>query len=248
MRTVASMTTTPSRIDRIGPAVESVLAQSAPIEHLEMNIPYVCARTGESYVVPGWLEAMDRVTIFRTEDYGSITKVAPTLVRYHEDPDTYVWSVDDDIAYAANQLDLLLRCQCASQRRILTRHGGFFQPDGSIVFMYGDLEVSMFEGFGTVLYPPGCIGPDFPDYVTMASGNLDCRKSDDVVLSFYFLSRGVPIYLCNRPSDTEPFYPTGWLPHAREQDALSRQDGGHVERYKRVFQFLRSRHGADRPR
>ena len=240
MRVVASMTTTPSRIDRIRPAIASVLAQSVPVEHLEMNIPYVCRRTGESYVVPPWLEAMERVRIFRTEDYGPITKVAPTLVRYHGDPLTCVWSADDDIAYPANQLAMLLRCQCPSQRRILARHGGFFQPDGGITFMVGKLEVSMFEGFGTVLYPPGCVGEDFLDYVSTTSENEDCRRSDDVVLSFYFLSRLVPIFLCNRPSDGEPFYPT-WLPHAWESDALTRQDGGHIERYKRVFQFLRSR-------
>ena len=51
------------------------------------------------------------------------------------------------------------------KRRILTRHGGIFQPDGSINFMFGKTEVSMFVGFGTVLYPSDCIGDDFLDYV-----------------------------------------------------------------------------------
>jgi hypothetical protein len=148
--------------------------------------------------------------------------------------------VDDDIAYAANQLELLCYCHRSEERRILARHGGIFQPDGSITYMFGEIEVSMFEGFGTVLYPPACIGEDFLEYVKVTSENIDCRQSDDVVLSLYFSSRRLPIYLCNRPSKTEPFYPTGWLPHSSDKDALSSQDGGHLERYKRVFEFLNS--------
>jgi len=77
MRIIATMTTIPSRIDGIRPVIEAVLAQTVPIEHIELNIPYTCIRTGESYAVPEWLESMHRVQIFRTEDYGPITKVAP---------------------------------------------------------------------------------------------------------------------------------------------------------------------------
>jgi hypothetical protein len=104
------MTTTPSRIERIRPALDSVIAQSASIEHIEMNIPYVSARTNELYALPRWLEGMDRVKIFRTEDYGPITNVAPTLLRHRCDHDTYIWSVDGDYAYPTNQLEMLCRC------------------------------------------------------------------------------------------------------------------------------------------
>src|SRR3954454_7342004 len=76
------MTTIPTRIDEIRPVIEAVLAQSVPIERLELNIPYKCIRTNEPYTIPMWLDGMDRVMIFRTEDYGSITKVAPTFLRY----------------------------------------------------------------------------------------------------------------------------------------------------------------------
>ena len=112
MRIIASMTTIPSRIDLIRPVIEAVLAQTVPIEHMELNIPDRCIRTGEPYVVPAWLECMDRVMVFRTEDYGPITKVAPTFLRHQNDHETYIWSVDDDCAYPANQLELLCRVHC----------------------------------------------------------------------------------------------------------------------------------------
>jgi hypothetical protein len=79
MRIIASMTTIPSRIDTIRPALESVIAQTATIEHVEVNVPYVCARTKQTYIVPTWLERMDRVKVFRTDDYGPITKIAPII-------------------------------------------------------------------------------------------------------------------------------------------------------------------------
>jgi hypothetical protein len=240
MRIIASMTTLPSRIDFIRPAIESVISQIVPIEHIELNIPYLCVRTNEPYVLPDWLEGMDRVRVFRTEDYGPITKVAPTLLRYQHDRCTYVWSVDDDYAYPPNQLELLCRCHQCGERRVLTRHGGSFQPDGSITFMFGELRVSMFEGFGTVLYPPACIGEDFSSYIKLTSEDSDCRLSDDLVLSHYFSSVGLPIYLCNKPNDKEPFYPTGSLPFAGDKDALNTQGGGHLARYKRVFEILKS--------
>jgi hypothetical protein len=241
MRILASMTTIPSRIDRIRPALESVIGQTVAIENIEVNVPYVCARTNQSYVMPTWLERMDRVKVFRTDDYGPITKVAPTLLRHKDEQHTYIWSVDDDIAYPSNQLEMLQRCHHPEEVRILCRYGGNFNSDDSITFMFGNLEVQMFEGFGTVLYPPACIGEDFSEYLRITSDDPDCRLSDDVVLSFYFVTRRIPIHLCNSPSETAPFHLTGSLPYSQEKDALSLQEGGHLQRYKRVIRALKLR-------
>jgi hypothetical protein len=240
MQIIASMTSIPSRIDRIRPAIESVLSQTVAVTQLELNIPYVCARTNERYELPAWLENIPRVAIFRTEDFGPITKIAPTLLRHRADLDTYVWSVDDDYAYPPNQLQLLYTGHDPGSYRILARHGGIFNPDGSVTFMYGQTEVGMFEGFGTVLYPPSCVGDDFEDYVKATSEFVDCRLTDDVVLSIYFHSRGVPIFLWNEPSDDQPFYPTGSLPYSAEADAIHRQGDGNVERHKRSFHVLKA--------
>lgn len=237
MRVVASMTTIPSRIDQIRPVVEAVLAQSVPVDHLELNIPYQCIRTGESYAVPAWLESMDRVKIFRTEDYGPITKIAPTLLRYQNDHQTHVWSVDDDCAYPANQLALLCRVHDPDKRRILTRYGGKLQSDGSVQFLYGEADVTMFEGFGGVLYPPACVRENFLEYLEVTSANDDCRRNDDIVLAMYFNACGLPIHLFNQPSGDTPYMVSGWLPHFK-QDSLSAQ--GHEENYKRIFNFINS--------
>ena len=236
-RIVASMTTIPSRIDLIRPVLEAVLAQSVPVEHVELNIPYQSIRTGESYSVPAWLEQMDRVKIFRTEDYGPITKVAPTFLRHQNDQETYVWSVDDDCAYPANQLQLLCRVHDRNKRRILTRYGGKLEADGTVSFWHGEAEVTMFEGFGGVLYPPACIRENFLEYLLVTSANSDCRKNDDIVLAMYFNACAMPIYLFNKVTEDTPYLVSGWLPHSK-RDALSAQ--GHEENYKRIFNFISS--------
>src|SRR5262245_2862061 len=129
MRIIASMTTIPSRIALIRPAIESLLRQNMPIESVEINIPFYCHRTQESYELPSWLETMDRVRVFRTDDFGPITKIAPTLLRHSHDDNVYIWSADDDFIYPPNQLEMLCHCHDPSQKRILTRHGGVIQPD-----------------------------------------------------------------------------------------------------------------------
>lgn len=240
MRIVASLTTIPSRIGRIRLALESIINQTIPIECVEINIPYICQRTGQTYDIPDWLAELQPVKIFRTEDFGPITKVAPTLLRHTEDRDTYIWSCDDDVKYPANQLALLVRYHRQDICRIIARYGGRFCADGSIQFMFGATEVSMFEGYGTVLYPPGCISDDFLEFVRLTSENADCRISDDLVLSHYFTEHRIPIYLCNQPSPSEPYNLTGFLEYAGEADALNNQSGGHLARYIRVRKFLQS--------
>ncbi len=234
-RIVASMTTIPSRISLIRPVLESALTQTVPISHVEINVPHFCVRTGEPYVLPDWLEAMDRVKIFRTEDYGAITKIGPTLLRYKDDRETSIWSIDDDCAYPPNQLSLLLECFNPARPQILTRYGGELKPDGTVQFWVGNSDVTMFEGFGGVLYPPACIDDQFLDYLTVTAANEDCRRMDDLVLAMYFTSIGLPIRLHNVPSDETPYMVTGWLPHA-SVDALGL--GGHEEKYKRIFRFI----------
>ena len=56
---IASLTTIPSRIDLLKPILDSVLNQTIPIDHIEINIPYTCLRTEEEYTIPEWMETID---------------------------------------------------------------------------------------------------------------------------------------------------------------------------------------------
>jgi hypothetical protein len=238
MKIIASMTTIPSRIASIKPVVAAALLQTVRIDRVEINIPFRLARKNQDYQIPSWMLTMSRLEVYRTEDFGSITKVAPTFIRCKDAKDTFIWSIDDDCVFPSNQLETLMKAHDRSKRRILTRYGGELRNDGTVQNWYGSGQVSFLEGFGGVLYPPQSVLPDdFERFLRLTSQNSDCRESDDIVLSMYFNRIGMPIYLHNVPTESVPYLVTGFLSHAGT-DALSH--GGHKEKYKRAYQFTKS--------
>jgi len=235
---VATMTTIPSRIKDIEPVIKSVLSQTVNIKHLEINIPMFCKRTNEEYIIPEWLKNYDKVTIFRTEDYGAITKVAPTLLRYQGIDDVYLWCVDDDFEYHVDHLSLVMIPFDKTKKQIIARYGGELTSEGEIKpWIGGPAEVGYYEGFGSVLYPPNCIKENFQKYLDITSINENCRRADDIVLSIYFRHIGVSMIFHNKPDDKNPYILPGTLPQSRT-DALSAN--GHHENYKIVYKYVKS--------
>ena len=108
-KVVFSFTSSPSRIKKCRPMLESVLHQSVPADMILLNIPEVFARTGEHYEVPAWVR--DRVTVNHCgEDCGPGMKIAPTVtfLRKQGWPETtLVVYGDDDIAYPRRLLETL---------------------------------------------------------------------------------------------------------------------------------------------
>lgn len=235
MRVVATLSTIPSRIDRIRPTIESLLRQTHPVEKVELNIPMWCVRTAEPYKVPEWMTSMVGVEVHRTEDYGAITKVAPTLIR-HDKEEVYVWSVDDDFVYHPTHLETLLKG--VDGQSIVCLHGGIWTPHGFAGGQSKDNRVDIVEGFFGIVYPPNCIREDFLGYVEKTSANWDNRKSDDIILSNYFALHRVPMIKIRydprvfRIIETEQTY-------GSEPQALKNQDDGHHIRYSRVLDWLR---------
>jgi len=243
MRVIATLTTIPSRIDLIKPVLECILRQTIHVDHVELNVPEVCLRTGEPYVLPEWLGDMRKVEVYRTPDYGAITKIAPTLLRHRDEPDTLLWSVDDDILLPVNSLACLWKYYFPDQHAVLCNSGCLFVagvPGVSYQTLRTYGRVDLIEGFGTILYPSGCIGDDFEEYVIMTSGNDDARKSDDVVLSNYFARRNVPMYTCGDPNQTIE-YAKNLMTYYNLPDALHKQDDGHQVRYGRVLCWLKEK-------
>jgi len=216
MQVIASLTTLPSRINLIRPMLLSILNQSYPVDSIHINVPLVCKRTKEEYLIPKWLESFPKLQIFRTEDYGSITKVAPTFFREK----CYIWSVDDDIAYPSYTLQKLVDDKNPEAIRC------YFE------FKHEDLQI--FEGFGSVLYPPSCIKEDFLEYLEITSALPDCRVSDDIILSNYF-SNFKKIKVHNKENIHNYV-----LSYYKSKDATHLQSGGHMPRYKRVIAQLKS--------
>ena len=237
MKIVASLTTMPGRIDLIRPTIDSISKQTVPIHHIEINVPYKCIRTDQEYIIPEWLSNYPNLQIYRTPDYGAITKVAPTFLRYINDEETYIWSVDDDHFYKDNTLSCVLSLHNPEIKQILTVRGSSFSSGFTTYTMMDRIgaKCDILEGYAGVLYPPKVIDDDFEYYLSLTD-TLDCRCSDDITLSNYFHLLSVPIVISSNKGFVQKT-----LDITHDKYATHLQSGGHGVRYKRVIEYLKSK-------
>lgn len=253
MKIIASLTTTPYRINLILPVILSVLNQTIPIDSIEINIPFIFKRTGETYEIPEWLLNLEKdsklsnceIKIFRTEDYGGITKVAPTLIRHKCNNDVYIWSVDDDITYSKNMLAILYRQYLPENKYVLSHSAGHWIHDlflNKCVTYESSRREGFFdflEGFASVLYPSSVIDDDFEKYIDTTANFPDFRNSDDIIMSNYIKLKNIKIYNCSYPLlNGQERCVHKVLDYGLLGDALQNQDEGHLIRYIRVYNLL----------
>ena len=106
MKIILTLTTIPERLHSIYNydmrfCINSLLKQNYKGAYeVHINIPNIYSKTGEQYTIPDWLQEIKdiRLKVFRTEDYGSITKLIPTLQRSTNNDDIII-VVDDDMVY-----------------------------------------------------------------------------------------------------------------------------------------------------
>ena len=255
MKIIASLTTIPSRIEHIQSTLESIVNQTIPLHAIELNIPWIYKKTGEGYKIPTWLlelvesskNTQCEIRIFRTEDYGSITKIQSTVERYRMQSDVYIWSVDDDFIYAPNMLAVLYRDFIPSNPYVLSHSCGhwIYRYKTDICVSYETYRTEGFkeflEGFATVLYPASVFQDDFNDYIVKMCEVEDNRNSDDIIISNYLILNNIKIYNCSFPYYEGHYllnFTQNSLPYGFTSDALHYQGGGNKERYLRVFKWL----------
>jgi hypothetical protein len=104
---IVTMTTLPERLksDYFHQVIENILQQKP--DFIILNIPYVCKRSDEVYVLPNWLLEHDNIIINRCEDFGPSTKVLGSLSMLPKNAN--VVHLDDDIIYQNFTLDGLLK-------------------------------------------------------------------------------------------------------------------------------------------
>lgn len=111
-RVVASLTTIPSRISRIRPMLESVIAQTYKPSRIVLWLPTICQKEGVGYDIPSELSdwmTKNGIEIGRCDqDWGSATKLIPTLLS-ESDPETKIITLDDDVSYEPHAIEELVK-------------------------------------------------------------------------------------------------------------------------------------------
>ena len=246
---VVSFTTSPTRINKCGPMLNSILDQSRKPDLFLLNIPEEFARTGETYIVPKYIRKS--LTVNRIQvDYGPATKIVPTVLYLREHAelynpeDTRIIYLDDDIAYPKKMVETYEKMIAPNDHNVWTSTGfDFVNMELNGKRNHRD-TATIAEGYGSVCVKLNTFGDDFMEYMThyTAIDNRICRLSDDIILSNYYHKRNVGINIMNLPgflSINDIWQEQKILDYGNEADALHLGAGGtsdnNVDRYKRVI-------------
>lgn len=208
---IVTFTTIPSRLVSnyefdIRYNLKSLLNQSYDGEYeVHMNIPYFCKKTNSEYVIPEWLTELEntnpRLKIFRTEDYGPLTKLLPTVERIN-DGETIIIVVDDDLVYHED----MVKEQVKNQSKWIDNPVGYDgmrsrNEDGSFSNYFGDTRdhyysgthrdsrVDILQHYKTISYKRRFFGEDFREFVEKYY-----TWNDDLFVSAYFASKKIDRY------------------------------------------------------
>lgn len=248
MKYVVSFTTSPTRIHKCQPMLKSILNQSRKPDLVLLNIPHVFARTGEPYNVPTNVSKHVHVNNLNT-DYGPGTKIIPTIRFLREndyDPNqTRVIYLDDDIKYPSEMIKMYDHVIPTTDNSVWTATGFNFLDLKIVGERRHGASAMIAEGYGGVCVKMNTFEDDFDQYIEKYMKDLDCRLSDDMILSNYYHKKHLSIRILNireKYSIVDMWMNKCILEYGNEQDALHNGASGisdtNVKRYNKVIAKL----------
>lgn len=181
---IVSLTTTPVRAPRIGPTIESLIAQTRKPDQIRINAGSDC------FPVP-----YTGVSVRRCHDYGPLTKLLPAI-DYMLPPEAIIVTADDDHIYEPDWLEVLATHAEADPTAAHGMSGWNTQrliAGGNYEFVRLPGPVDVLEGFAGVAYRRSFFGVDIleaPD---------EFSRVDDVWISSYLARRGIARMVVHAP-------------------------------------------------
>lgn len=211
MRLVVTMTTLPNRYDHLHHTLKSIHNQTIKADAIYVTIPKIAKRSNKPYPpLPKKIKSLC-TPVYIDVDYGPICKVVGALLS-EKDPDTLILSVDDDICYPPNMIEVFLQKHKIKPNAVITGNGvliscgvsfassnvtvkSLVKYSGLLGFdMYkGRREVSILQGASGVLYKRSHFS-NIQKLLNLAISDDDLFRSDDIVLSAYLCNKGIKIY------------------------------------------------------
>jgi hypothetical protein len=222
---IISLTTIPSRLNYhdsrggLRPVIDRLLTLSYPNYEIHLNIPYIVKKTNEEYSLPSWLTEItdSKLKIFRTDDYGSMTKILPTILRTEESDNVIIITVDDDLSYEDGFIEYHIEKRKQYPNAVIG-FAGISALNGTCHFcttVKNDVRVKIIEGYKTVSYRRSFFKPDF------FSEFVGESWSDDIILSAYMGKHSIEKWVVSYDKDedftprVESFPIIGHLPNER---------------------------------
>jgi hypothetical protein len=110
-RVIASLSTVPERIGKLGPTIRSLLKQTRPPDEIVLAVPEFSIREQRPYVVPKYISHWPRLRVLRcSRDWGPATKFIPVVQEELAAGrgTTLIMVVDDDRIYPRDALETYL--------------------------------------------------------------------------------------------------------------------------------------------
>lgn len=236
MKIIASVTTTIKRIEKITNTLLSIINQTYCIDKIVVVIPYVSYITNETYIIPSSIyNLIPNIEIIRCDDCGPISKLLPLLSDINIDNDIWILTFDDDVIYHKDHLHNLLKSiGTISTNKVYGLSGFSINQDNNMI-------TQVLEGNNTILYHRSIFRDDFKEYVDLLLNNINCRYSDDIIISNYLAKYNISMIICN--INNYEMYQKYIVTYATTKDSLSNGKNGLIlektMRYKRVIQILK---------
>jgi len=190
-RIVISMTTSPKRITEIYRVIESMENQTIKPDLYFINLPRIFKRDGSRFSdIPAFL-INDRIILNSCDDLGPATKIVPTCKDSRIKEKDIIFSVDDDIHYPPELLELYLKYHVKYPDFVISGTSLFPRKNPN---RYGDLiECDLLEGFSCVLYKKAWLCDIPSDIFDKRLVPIYHYLSDDLILSNYMIMKGIRI-------------------------------------------------------
>ena len=257
MKFIISFTTSPERISKIKPMMDSILSQTKQPDLFILNIPEVFPRTNKKYNIPDFIRKNMTINVIK-KDYGPATKIVPTIKYLKKNnyslEDTYIIYLDDDIKYRPDMISAYNFILMLNKvKRVICAGGFHFVHHENNMRLFGQRnhndDVSVAEGYASVCVPFSIFEDDFMDYVekyTFDEKYKHCMLSDDVILSNYYAMKNIPIKVISIPGKFSIY--DLWqnqciLDYGNQSDALHCGASGlsttNINRYPQVLTSLK---------
>lgn len=196
---IVTLTTIPSRLkddneNGIRACINSLVNQSYENYEIHFNIPIQNKLTGELYdPIPEWILEQERITVFRVEDRGPVTKTLETVKRV-TDPNTTIIVVDDDLVYHEDMITEHIINQEKFSNSVVgydglrsrDKNGKFsdYFPDSRNHYFTAHRRTSLvdiLQHYKSVSYKRYYFEEDFFEFI-----NENYHWNDDLLLAAYF--------------------------------------------------------------
>jgi hypothetical protein len=193
---IVSIATIPSRIAKIRPTLESLLAGHRPPDRILVNTPTFCRYENSGYEIPGFLTDPAQFGgkvrhVVSPIDWGPGTKILGPVP--HLPAESILVIADDDIVYHREFLQRLVAAQMAS------RNSSFS------FFVYRAMGLSIATGCdGLSVWSPHLDGIEA--FARRHVADTTLLYHDDVWIAFFLMTRGVRVRQLPVPADAELVY------------------------------------------